>query len=77
MSDIIKHYNNGEITVVWQPAKCQHSENCWRGLTSVFDLNKKPWIDVAAADTESIVAQVNKCPSGALSIERVNKGQQA
>lgn len=76
MSEIVKHYSNGEVTVVWRPGVCAHSENCWRGLASVFDPGKKPWIDVTAADTESIIAQVNKCPSGALRIERVDKEAQ-
>ncbi|MBS1584963.1 MAG: (4Fe-4S)-binding protein [Bacteroidetes bacterium] len=76
MSDIVKHYSNGAVTVVWKPGLCAHSENCWRGLASVFNPGKKPWIDVTASDTESIIAQVSKCPSGALSIERENKGSQ-
>ena len=70
MERVIKHYSNGEITVVWQPDKCIHSGNCARGLPLVFDPRRRPWIDVSAAATAEIVAQVAKCPSGALSITR-------
>lgn len=68
MKDIIKRYSNGDITVVWQPSLCIHSGNCARGLPLVFSPRRRPWIDVAAATSEEIVAQVGKCPSGALSI---------
>ncbi len=61
-------YSNGEITVLWQPGKCIHSGICARGLPSVFKPKERPWIDIHAESSESIVDQVAKCPSGALSI---------
>ncbi len=61
-------YTNGEITVVWQPKKCIHSGVCVRGLQQVFDPGRRPWIDMAAADSQAITDQVSKCPSGALRI---------
>jgi len=65
-----KHYSNEEITVIWKPDVCKHSTLCWRGLLQVFDPRKRPWIDMEGADTEAIIAQVEKCPSGALSWRR-------
>ena len=70
MEDNTKKYDNGEITVIWQPGLCVHSANCVKGLPAVFNLAQKPWINVEAADTEAIINQVNKCPSGALSFVR-------
>jgi uncharacterized Fe-S cluster protein YjdI len=70
MEDDIKRYSNGEITVVWEAAKCIHSANCVRGLPQVFDVRKRPWITIHGAPTQAIVDQVAKCPSGALSIDR-------
>jgi uncharacterized Fe-S cluster protein YjdI len=67
---ITKHYNNGEVTVVWQPHMCMHSAICFKELPSVFDPRKRPWITPEGATTNDIVAQVNKCPSGALSYFR-------
>lgn len=69
MNDEIKEYSNGEITVVWNPSLCSHSARCVRGLPAVFDVKRRPWIDVMAADSEAIVRQVEQCPSGALSIK--------
>ena len=63
-----KHYSNGEITVVWKPDLCQHSGVCARGLRSVFDPKRRPWIELQHANSATIADQVAKCPSGALSI---------
>jgi uncharacterized Fe-S cluster protein YjdI len=60
-------YTNGEITIVWKPDVCIHSGICARGLAGVFDPRRKPWIDMSQSDTEKIMEQVKKCPSGALS----------
>ncbi len=70
MKDIIKKYNNGEVTVIWQPGLCIHSARCVKGLSAVFNTALTPWIDVSKADTEVIVNQINQCPSGALSYVR-------
>ena len=61
-------YNNGEITVIWQPGICIHSAICFKGLAEVFDPRRRPWIDMSQAETSKIIEQVKKCPSGALSI---------
>ncbi|MGL5891848.1 MAG: (4Fe-4S)-binding protein [Bacteroidia bacterium] len=62
-----KKYTNGEITVHWKPEVCIHSRICWAGLRSVFDPSKRPWINLEGGTTEEIIAQVKKCPSGAIS----------
>lgn len=60
-------YTNGEVTVVWKPAVCQHSKICWKNLVEVFDPTKRPWINMEGATTERIIEQVKQCPSRALS----------
>lgn len=69
--DITKRYSNGEITVVWKPDLCIHSGACARGLPQVFSPRRRPWIILDGFDSETIVRQVERCPSGALAIERV------
>jgi len=66
---VVKRYRNDEITVVWKPDVCIHSTRCFQGLPLVFDPRRRPWVDVKAAATAEIVAQVRRCPSGALSLE--------
>jgi uncharacterized Fe-S cluster protein YjdI len=69
MEDIIKEYSKDDVTVVWQPKKCIHSANCWRGLPKAFNPKEKPWITLDNVSSEEIMEQVLKCPSGALSIK--------
>ncbi len=72
-----KHfYKNDEITVLWQPKLCAHSGICFKGLPAVFDPRRKPWIMLENATTNAIVAQVQKCPSGALSFTLNNSEDQ-
>lgn len=69
--EIVKQYTNGELTIVWKPAACIHSKNCWNavtGMPQVFDPRKRPWIEMAGGPSSAEIAeQVRKCPSGALS----------
>ena len=60
-------YKNNAITVIWKPNLCIHSTVCWRELNSVFDPKTKKWINVEGAPPDKIKAQINRCPSGALS----------
>jgi len=59
-------YANNEITVVWQPDLCWHTTSCFTHLPEVFNPGLKKWINPNGASTERIIAQVKKCPSGAL-----------
>ncbi len=68
--NITKKYSNGEISIIWKPALCIHSTNCWKGLPEVFKPREKPWIVPENADSETIIQHVKNCPSGALSIEK-------
>jgi putative redox protein len=63
-------YANDDITVVWKPELCKHSGRCVTQLPSVFDLKAHPWINAKGAGTAAIIEQVNKCPTGALSIQQ-------
>ena len=69
MKEIIKRYTDDKLTVVWQPSKCSHSKICFHGLPEVFNPENRPWVKLEQSANEDIIAQVRKCPSGALSIE--------
>lgn len=64
---IKKEYKNDDIAVVWQPHLCIHDKSCWKELGNVFKPLKRPWVDMGGASSEEIIAQVGRCPSGALS----------
>ena len=73
MSDIVKEYSNKDLTVIWKPKQCIHSEKCFHGLSSVFDPNNRPWVNVEGASSSEIKEQIDKCPSGALSYKLINE----
>lgn len=68
-----KEYSNGEVTVIWKPDLCIHSGNCFKGLPDVFKPQERPWVQLEGISTEDIRAQVDKCPSGALSYKMVSE----
>ncbi len=69
MKEITKKYSNGEVTIIWKAHLCTHSGNCVKGLPQVFRPKESPWIKIDNASSDDLIAQVKKCPSGALSIE--------
>lgn len=65
--EIVKHYSNDDMTVIWKPNTCIHAKHCWKDLIQVFNPKNRPWINLDGATTARIKKQVEKCPSGALS----------
>ena len=65
----MQEYKNDKLVVRYDPAICIHAGACVRGLPSVFNVSKKPWIDVNGASPAAIIEQVKECPSGALTYE--------
>ena len=61
-----KTYQGERITVFWDATRCIHVADCTRLLPQVFDVKKRPWIDVTGADAESIAETIRRCPTGAL-----------
>ena len=64
--DLTREYQAPEITVQWYAERCIHSANCVRALREVFDPQRRPWVEPAAASADAIAAAVLRCPSGAL-----------
>lgn len=64
-------YPNGNLRVVWKPGKCEHAGICVKLLPNVYDPKARPWIQAENATIEELKAQIDKCPSGALSYRMV------
>lgn len=79
MKSVTKEYTNGEVTIVWKNELCIHSTICWKhatGLPEVFNPKERPWINPQSSNSQDIIDQVKKCPSGALSFYLNNKLEQ-
>lgn len=65
-NQIVKQYSNKEVTVIWKPKLCIHAAVCVKTLPEVYKPDEKPWILPENASGEALIAQIKKCPSGAL-----------
>jgi uncharacterized Fe-S cluster protein YjdI len=70
MEKRLQVYETPAVTVTFDPEICQHTGICVRGLPNVFDVKEKRWVRPELATSEKVVAQVGRCPSGALQIRK-------
>jgi len=75
-SDVQREYRNEQIVVHWEPRYCIHTGNCIRHVPEVFNPDAHPWVAVDSATADQIAEAVMKCPTGALSFERLDGGEQ-
>ena len=59
-------FSNEDITVTYEPRICVHAEKCARELSDVFRTTVIPWINLEGTETNRIINQIKRCPSGAL-----------
>ena len=67
-----RSYDADGITVHWDSTRCIHTARCLRALPEVFDVRRRPWIDVTAASADAIAEAVEACPTGALRYDRTD-----
>lgn len=56
----------------WDSARCIHTGICLRTLPQAFDVRRRPWVDIHAADADAVADAVSRCPTGALRYERLD-----
>ena len=70
-------YDGNDISISFDGSKCIHSRNCVLGLPNVFQANVEgQWINPDNATSEQVVATAHACPSGAITFERHDSGQE-
>jgi CDGSH-type Zn-finger protein/uncharacterized Fe-S cluster protein YjdI len=71
----IQTARGARIVVHFDTHRCIHSGNCLRGNPQVFLRNVKgDWIHPDAASADEVAEIVRRCPSGALTFERLDGG---
>jgi uncharacterized Fe-S cluster protein YjdI len=68
-------YETPDVTVTFDPNMCRHTGICLRGLPNVFDIRHKRWVRPELATADEVIAQVGRCPTGALQIRPKAAGQ--
>jgi uncharacterized Fe-S cluster protein YjdI/CDGSH-type Zn-finger protein len=62
--------------VQWDSTRCIHTALCLMTLPAVFDVARRPWVNIDAADPDAIARAVEACPTGALRYRRLDGGPQ-
>jgi CDGSH-type Zn-finger protein/uncharacterized Fe-S cluster protein YjdI len=65
-------YETDAIRVHWDSSRCIHTGLCLQALPSVFDLRRRPWVDLRGAEADAVADAVQRCPTGALRYERLD-----
>jgi len=68
MSKEIQNYKNDELGISYDPNICTHSANCVNKLPEIFNIEKKPWVNLNNATKDKLAQSVKNCPSGALKL---------
>jgi uncharacterized Fe-S cluster protein YjdI len=68
MPETRKRYRGEAVDVSFDPLRCRHAAECVRGLPSVFDTGRRPWVLPDGGDAEEVVRVVARCPTGALRV---------
>ena len=71
-----REYSTDEIVVRRDSTRCIHTAICLRALPEVFDVGRRPWIDLAGANADRVADAVRRCPTGALQFELRGEGEQ-
>jgi uncharacterized Fe-S cluster protein YjdI len=68
-----KLYTGPLVDVSYDIAVCRHYAECVRGMPEVFNVQKRPWIELDGIDTPQLADKlrevVGRCPTGAIQIE--------
>jgi CDGSH-type Zn-finger protein/uncharacterized Fe-S cluster protein YjdI len=67
-------YRGESINVTYNVRRCIHAEECVNRLGTVFDMDKRPWIQPDQATVEQVAEAISHCPTGALHYERLDGG---
>lgn len=70
----LHQYDGAAIRVTWDERRCIHFAACVRANPDVFQPGRRPWVQADAADADTVAAIVERCPTGALTYERLDGG---
>lgn len=69
-----RRYAGDDVDITYSLKRCIHARECVNHLSSVFDVDKRPWINADGASAEKVATVIEMCPSGALHYERKDGG---
>ncbi|MBK9122160.1 MAG: CDGSH iron-sulfur domain-containing protein [Chloroflexi bacterium] len=69
-----RRFRGTQADITYSLKRCVHAQECVRRLSSVFDNQRRPWIDANGASADDVLEVVRHCPSGALHVDRHDGG---
>ena len=63
-------YPSDDLIVEYDAARCIHVKECVKGLPTVFDPNRRSWVDPRLVSAEEVEDVIRRCPTGALHYRR-------
>lgn len=71
----MEEVRGGKIVIRFDGKKCIHARQCVTGAPDTFRANVEgPWIHPDATSVEQLVEVAHRCPSGAITFERLDGG---
>lgn len=69
-----RRYTGANADVLYSLKRCIHAKECVTRLSTVFNPDQRPWIQVGETPADALAEVVGRCPSGALHVERKDGG---
>lgn len=66
------HYEGKDATVTWDGSLCIHIGECGRAKGDLFVGGRQPWCQPDVSEADEIRNVIERCPTGALSVEFVD-----
>ncbi|MEM1205525.1 MAG: CDGSH iron-sulfur domain-containing protein [Acidobacteriota bacterium] len=70
----IHSYEGEQLKIHYDARRCIHAGECVRGNAEAFNPKNRPWVQVDAAEADTVAGVVRNCPTGALTYERKDGG---
>ena len=67
-----REYRTRAIRVLWDSDLCIHTARCIQRAPEAFDSARRPWVQLEGQDPEDVADAVRRCPTGALTFERLD-----
>jgi CDGSH-type Zn-finger protein/uncharacterized Fe-S cluster protein YjdI len=74
VKDKRRRYEGKALVVEYDAKRCIHVAECVHGLPSVFEKDRRPWVDADGAEADRVAEVVVRCPTGALHFQRKDGG---
>ena len=65
-------YETERIRVRWNSELCIHTAICLKALPQVFNVGRRPWVEIDGADADAVAEAIEMCPTSALTYERLD-----